>query len=182
VVYHNSGHDTASQRQGRCFSRFIKNENGAAAMEFGLVVLPFMALMLASLETSVVFFAQQNLDSAVESTARKILTGETQKAGTDQAAFKTQACANLPDFMTCSNLFVSVKSYSSYGVADLSQPTITYVNGKPTVATTFDTGDPGNIIVVRLMYENGPLGSSLATLNNGQRMLISTAVVKAELY
>lgn len=184
--HHDVKRKSAARKLRGLLSRLGADDRAAAALEFGLVVLPFMALMTASLQTSVVAFVQQNLESAVETTSRQVLTGKSQKAATSQTAFKALACSNLPAFMTCSNLFVSVVSYSSYGSADLSQPTITYVNGKPVVPTPFDMGNPGDIVVIRMMYpwtvENGPLGFTLATLNNGQRMLTSTAVIKTELY
>lgn len=41
----------------RATSRFVRQQDGAAAVEFALVALPFLALTFAILETALVFFA-----------------------------------------------------------------------------------------------------------------------------
>ena len=59
---------------------FAKREDGAAAVEFAIVVAPFLALLFAILETALVFFAGQTLETAVSDSARLILTGQAQTA------------------------------------------------------------------------------------------------------
>ena len=45
--------------------RLVRQQDGAAAVEFGLVAAPFLALVFAIMETAVVFFAGQALETAV---------------------------------------------------------------------------------------------------------------------
>ncbi|MHA4875275.1 hypothetical protein, partial [Enterococcus faecium] len=81
------------------------------------------------LQTSLVFFAQQTLETAAEKSARQILTGAAQKAGTDVTAFKTLACSKLPDFMAkncAANLVVNVTTVTSFSNANTSPPALTY--------------------------------------------------------
>ncbi len=58
--------------------RFARNKQGTTAVEFGLVAAPFLALLFAIIETAVVFFAGQTLETAVADTARLIMTGQAQ--------------------------------------------------------------------------------------------------------
>jgi len=58
--------------------RFAQREEGSAAVEFALVVVPFLALMFAIIQTALVFFAQQTLESVAANAARQILTGQAQ--------------------------------------------------------------------------------------------------------
>ena len=44
--------------------RFLKKDDGAAAVEFALVAAPFLALVFAIMETALVFFAGQTLETA----------------------------------------------------------------------------------------------------------------------
>ena len=44
--------------------RFVRQEDGVAAVEFALVAAPFLALIFAILETALVFFAGQALETA----------------------------------------------------------------------------------------------------------------------
>ncbi len=60
--------------------RFARAEDGATAVEFALVATPFVALLIAILETALVFFAQQVLQTAATQSARLIMTGQAQTA------------------------------------------------------------------------------------------------------
>src|SRR5665213_1126528 len=44
--------------------RFVREQDGAAAIEFGLVAVPFLALTFAIMETALVFFSGQTLEAA----------------------------------------------------------------------------------------------------------------------
>ena len=44
--------------------RFARRQDGGAAVEFGLVAAPFLALLFAIMETAIVFFAGQALETA----------------------------------------------------------------------------------------------------------------------
>ncbi len=48
----------------RTARRFARQQDGAAAVEFALVAAPFSALIFAILETALVFFAGQTLETA----------------------------------------------------------------------------------------------------------------------
>ena len=45
--------------------RFVRQQDGSAAVEFGMVAVPFLGLTFAILETALVFFAGQTLETAV---------------------------------------------------------------------------------------------------------------------
>ena len=61
--------------------RLLRQQDGAAAIEFGLVAAPFLALVFAILETAIVFFAGQALETAAADSARLIMTGQAQTQG-----------------------------------------------------------------------------------------------------
>ena len=99
--------------------RFAQAQDGAAAVEFGLVAAPFLALMFAIMETAIVFFAGQALETAVADSARLIMTGQAQTQGFDQAQFKNAVCAKIYGLFDCANgVYVDVKTYSSFGSVD----------------------------------------------------------------
>ena len=58
--------------------RFVHRDDGAVAVEFGLVMLPFLTLMFVIAETALVFFAGQTLETAAADSARLIMTGQAQ--------------------------------------------------------------------------------------------------------
>ena len=53
----------------RLLLRFGKRDEGAAAVEFAIVAAPFIAMLFAILETALVFFAGQTLETAAADSA-----------------------------------------------------------------------------------------------------------------
>ena len=60
--------------------RFRRNRRGSAAVEFALVAPAFFALLFAIIETGIMFFAGQVLETVNQNSARMILTGQAQTA------------------------------------------------------------------------------------------------------
>src|SRR5690348_5909725 len=83
--------------------RFAQGTDGMTTVEFGLVALPFLALLFAILETTMIFFASQTLESAVTDSARLILTGQAQAQGFQQSQFKDAVCARVHGLLDCAN-------------------------------------------------------------------------------
>src|SRR5512132_1772998 len=96
--------------------RFARGEDGAAAVEFAIVAAPFLALMFAIMETALVFFASQTLETAVADSARLIMTGQAQSQSFSAAQFKTQVCNRIGGLFDCAGgLQIDVKTYTTFG-------------------------------------------------------------------
>jgi Flp pilus assembly protein TadG len=168
----------------RAARRFARHQDGAAAVEFALVAVPFLALLFAILETALVFFAGQTLEAAVTDAGRLIMTGQAQ--GFSQADFKTQVCNRLAGgLFDCTNgVYVNVQTYSSYAAINTASP---ISNGQfDTTQMAYSPGVQGSIVVVTLYYEwpiyVSLLGSNLSNLNGGSRLLVATSVFRNEPY
>src|SRR4029453_915669 len=83
--------------------RFARQQSGVAAVESGMIAASFLALIFAILETSIIFFAGQALETAVADSGRLIMTGQAQQQGFDQAAFKNSVCAKIYGLFDCAN-------------------------------------------------------------------------------
>jgi Flp pilus assembly protein TadG len=165
--------------------RFIRQQNGAAAVEFALVAAPFLALVFAIMETAIVFFAGQALETAAADGARLIMTGQAQTAGFNQGQFKTAVCGKIYGLFNCNaGLFIDVKSYTSFSSANVSKP---ITNGNfDTSNFGYSPGGPGEIVVVRLMYQwpvyVSLLGLNLGDVSGGKRLLMATYAFRNEPY
>jgi Flp pilus assembly pilin Flp len=95
--------------------RFRRNGRGSAAVELALVAPVFFALLFAIIETGVMFFASQQLETITQESARMILTGQAQTASYTQAQFQNYVCSQIPvpALFACGNIFVDVESYPS---------------------------------------------------------------------
>ena len=156
-------------------------------LEFAFVVIPFIALILASLYTSLIYFSTQALETVVQASARPLVTGFAQLSGTSQSAFKTQICSNLPTYMKCSKLYVDVRRSTSFATLNMSAPTVTVnASGDVTNVGAYETIGKSEMGLVRLAYVwdagSGPGGLDLSNMSNGKRLLIATSVFRAEPY
>ena len=171
------------RRAEAAFGQFRRCQQGAPAVEFALVAAPFVALMLAIMQVGLIYFAQESLESAVEQTARLVLTG--QGASMTQTQFATALCNNSPGLFTCANFMIDLQPATSFANANVSQPTLTF-NGSGQVSNTwqYNTGSPGNIMVMRVMYQwpvfLGPLGFNLSNEPNSKLLMMATSVFRNE--
>ena len=174
-------------RAARWLRGLASDCRGNAATEFAFVIAPLAAIMIAILETSLVFFAQQTLETTAEKSVRQLITGTAQKAALSQSAFRTSVCNNLPRFMDCAKLMVDVHTVSSFSGANVAAPTLTFnAGGNVTNSWSYNPGTPGSITVVTIMYiwsvQKGPLSFDLSTLSSNRRTLYATSVFKVEPY
>lgn len=167
----------------RIVRRFVRKDDGAAAVEFAMVAAPFLALIFAILETAIVFFAGQVLETATADSARLIMTGQAQKGNFSQTKFKEEVCARVLGLFDCTGgIKVDVRTYSSFASVNSSKPID--ANGNVTFTPAYDPGKAGEIVVVRLLYEwpvyVSLLGLNLADLGNSKRLLMATAAFRNE--
>lgn len=182
-----SGGRPAGGKPSRRLIALAGDRSGATAIEFALIATPLAALMVAILQTSLTFFAQQNLETVAEKAVRQLVTGQAQKANTTKDQFKTIVCSKLPSFMKCANLYVDVQSATSFAAANTAPPALTFdSNGQVTNAWVYSPQGSGAINVVRIMYawqvSAGPLGFDISTMSNQRRLLVATSVFKTEPY
>src|SRR5215475_12960690 len=75
--------------------RFLRRQDGAAAVEFAAIMAPFIVFMFGIMETALIFFADQTLQTAVEDSARLVMTGQAQNGAWQVADFKRQVCNRI---------------------------------------------------------------------------------------
>ena len=169
----------------RLARRFVRQQDGAAAVEFALVAAPFLALTFAILETAFVFFAQQTMEATAADASRLVMTGQAQTAGYTQADFKNAVCSRVYGLFDCANgMTVDVKTYTTFGSVNNTAPV---TNGNfDSTQTGYVPGGPGCIVRVTLYY-HWPIyvsmyNAALSNLNGNLRLLVATAVFRNEPY
>jgi Flp pilus assembly protein TadG len=177
-------HACSAFRLRNALHRFGRSRRASAAVEFALVAPVFFALLFAIIETAIVFFAGQVLETITQNSARQILTGQAQTAGYSQAQFKTYVCSQIPALFNCNNLYVDVESYTSFSNVTINSQidaNKNFINNMQ-----YSPGNAGDIVVVRLFYQwplfvTG-LGYNIANLSGSMRLLTATAAFKNEPY
>ncbi|MCP4615000.1 MAG: pilus assembly protein [Bradyrhizobium sp.] len=106
----------------RFFRRFRRNDSGSAAVEFSLVAVPFFALLFAIIETGIVFFAGQVLESAVQDSGRLVYTNQMTGVNTTATQFKSDLCARVAVLMNCTNIDIDIKYYPAGSTITIVDP------------------------------------------------------------
>lgn len=181
------GHPASTEPAGRgrrlLGRRLRRDESGATAIEFGLVALPFFALMFAILETALLFLASQTLETAVSDAARLIRTGQAQQASYNETSLKTAICNRIYMLFGCiDNLKIDVRTSETFDSINLDDPV---EDGElKTDDFIYNDGHGGDIVVVRAFYEWPTfvklLGQDYSNLANGKHLLAATAAFKNE--
>jgi Flp pilus assembly protein TadG len=166
------------------FRHFGRSRKGSAAVEFALVAPVFCALLFAILESGIIFFADQYLETITQDGARMILTGQAQNGNYSQAQFQSYVCSQVVALFNCNNIVVNVQSFSSFETLTATCPISngTFVSSN----LTYNPGGPGSVVIVQLFYQwpqivTG-LGYNITNLNNGTRLLCATAAFRNEPY
>jgi Flp pilus assembly protein TadG len=179
----------------RSWASLRRDAHGATAVEFGLLVLPFMLLLLGVFELGYTFFMMSALDSATRASARAVMTGAVSTAGLSAASFRSGVvCPKLPSNFDCASLFINVSvvpagtnptGYYSYVNSNRSALVVPPLDA---TANKFCPGSGGQYVVLQLLYPVNAFtqlfASSATTLYQGKKVtvLMSTATFKAEPY
>jgi Flp pilus assembly protein TadG len=83
------------QRMRGYLTRFARNRDGATAIEFGFLAIPFAALTFAILESCIHFATQEVLANATDDIARQIRTGRLKKADVTVDSLRQAVCDRL---------------------------------------------------------------------------------------
>ncbi|MDX3977326.1 TadE/TadG family type IV pilus assembly protein [Shinella sp.] len=195
-------HDAPTRRRpmkgllGRLFAR----RDGATAMEFALLSLPFFMIVFASLETFVAFSAEQMLANATDTMARKIRMGDIRSTTKDgeknaEAVFRKAFCDEIAILMPCSTaelakpdkLYLDVRSFATY--ADIPKAVPMIGTDLDTSAFKFAPGGKRSINIIRAYYRWDivtdvvrPYVSNIRASDGSRQnyLMVATAVVQNE--
>jgi Flp pilus assembly protein TadG len=165
--------------------KFLRSRDGASAVEFGLIALPFLAIIFATLQSAILLMAQEELETAVEKAGRLVLTGQAVTQSLTQAQFTTKVCGYLSVLFNCNNLMVNMQTADTFSDASPAAPTLTFGSkGQVTNTWSYQPGSAGQIVVLQVMYQwpvfGHLLGFNLSNLPNGNHLLMATSVFKNE--
>ena len=174
------------RRLRRAARRFKRASEGSAAVEFGLVAVPFFMLIFGMAEVAMLGLGQTSLNYAVAEAGREIRTGEAQRDGVMETEFVQMVCDNLNSFilMSCQDtLFVDVDRFDSF--VDLDEQDDPMANGDLDDSNFgFDPGVASDIVVVRAYYRwhllTPMFEQLLGNVSGGERILISTMMFRNE--
>jgi len=138
---------------------FQRNRDGSVAIEFAMVVVPFLGLLAAIFQTGLFYFQAAQLQTATELASRAVLTHSTASSMTYQTFISTYVCPNLSSMFTCSKLSVDISSPTNWSGADTNNDF--YGSAANALTNTITMPATGQIAIVRVAY---PIPSYLAII------------------
>lgn len=180
-----------SPRSRRLIKHFVKNRDGATAIEFGLVALPFFALLFAIIETAMIFWSSQVLETALADASRKIYTGQFQTEHKDLTdpkeialKFREDLCSRVTALFACDTIVeVDIQSFAD-GFPSAGLPLPVTEGNFDASSFGYENSGPGEIVVVRAAMQYpvflGLMNSAQSNLNNGKRLIMASSAFRNE--
>jgi Flp pilus assembly protein TadG len=161
---------------------WFKTSEGATAIEFSLLVMPFMLITLGIIELSIMFLSASMVEGATDSAARLIRTGKIQQsAGDQESMFREALCDYATALVDCNDMIVEVISIDSY--ADYTDPV--YDSDGTMISQGFDPGGSNGKVIVRVAFRYEmvtPIVGHMLNGADGGTQFISTIVMQSEPY
>ncbi len=155
------------------------------AVEFAMVGVPFFALLFGILETALVLWTTQVLETAVADAARTIYTGQFQgeyTTGNIGSEFKKEVCSRVNAIFECTVDTATV--HVDVRVATASIPPPVKNGAIDPDAFGYQDTKANDVVLVRVAVEYPVFASLLnpgqANLTNGKRLLMGSATFRNE--
>jgi Flp pilus assembly protein TadG len=148
------------------FRRLFRSKDGAAAIEFALLAIPYFLIVFAIIETFVAYTAEQLVANAVDTMGRKLRTGNitynhtTTTNNKTVTEFRTAFCGEISILIQCSSseiatpnkLWIDAKSYTNY--SDMPATVPVKANGDlDTSSLAYSPGGPNTKNLLRVYYK-----------------------------
>lgn len=186
----------AFTRGRACARAFAADASGVAALEFGILALPFFILVFGIISVGTYFFQVSSVEAAALTAARAIRTGQVQQSQgaytgltTDaqkKAAFLQAFCGAATTLQNCmTKTAIIVQSSTLFN--SLSSPSCT--NSGALISnsgTAFTPGTTSNVVMVTVCYPWKPIGGvpyfKVGNLNDGSFLVQATVAFRTEPY
>ncbi len=160
-------------------------QDGSAAIEFGIVALPFLFMLFAVLEMALIFTVDSVLDNAAVETGRLVRTGQVSAQAMTREQFKDELCDRMSIFESSCRA-EGTTTIDVRVVPQFDTPLDNPADDGDIQAgeTSYTPGDPGNLILMRVWYRHPIFTAFLAPgmqeQANGYRLLASTTAFRNE--
>lgn len=186
--------------------RLRTDENGGTAVEFAMILGPFLMLTFGIIGIGLYFFTLFSLENAVEQASREIRTGlyKTANSGSGMSTldFKNKVCSYAPSFVDCTGkMRVSIVTILDEDAANAAATGFSGAGSRPLCvngsgnlipensnAATKVTTPPSTITLVLVCYQWDlamsipylKLGSMNGTGNSGAALIQAATTFRTE--
>lgn len=159
------------------------NQDGATAIEFALLSIPFVFLVIGIIEVAIMFAAAAMLEGATNAAARLVRTGQIKNQADPQAAFRDALCDYTVALVNCNELVFESIPLDSFLDAQDMEPQ--YDEDGNMTSSGFDPGGSSDRVLIRVSYRYEMMTPFIGPLLGGADksiLFISTIVLQTEPY
>lgn len=120
-------------------ARFAHDRRGVTAIEFGLLAIPFFALVFAILESCISFASQELMVNATDNVARQLRTGQIKKGDVTEGMVEQKICDQMGILAAgdcLDRIEVDLRNFTTFKDASYLGFWITKVDGEDDVELT----------------------------------------------
>jgi len=131
---------------------FRRDRSGTTAVEFAVLIFPFLILIFSVIEVCVSFMGQQLLSDATDSIARQLRTGQLRAADVMDGKLHDLLCERIEIFVPagCPELSANLKTYTTY--ASVPKSGIVDATGHLSLGNAVDPGGTASINQLNVLY------------------------------
>ncbi len=165
--------------------RVWRDDQGATAVEFGLIALPLFALVMGIIETGLFFAAGLVLEGSSAEAGRIIRTGQAQTAGNPEEVFADTLCDQASAMLDCGRLQYEVVRIATDRFGDAEGRPPSFDADGNFIPQGFNAGNSNDVIMIRTVYRYEFLTPFLGAMITGDpernwTTHIATVVIKSE--
>lgn len=161
---------------------FAGGTEGAAAIEFALMIFPFIYITFAIIELSLFFASSNMMESGINNSARIIRTGQLQQQTEldPQTAFRNEVCSHLFGLIKCDEVGIEVIAMPDDDFGGAGDYAPVYNEDGILEPREFDAGESSSVVLIRAVYRYKlltPLFANLFSKEPDNTIPIMTTVV-----
>ncbi|MDD9899595.1 MAG: pilus assembly protein [Alphaproteobacteria bacterium] len=165
--------------------RWRKKDDGLVAVEFAMLSIPFLLLIMGTLEVSLYFAAGLVLEGSSNSAARLIRTGQIDASPDPETAFADMLCDQADAILDCTKLQYEVIAMDDGTFSSAAATSPVFDPEGNLIGAGFSPGGSEDVVLVRTAYKYEflmPMVGTLLSGDSGQNWLTlgSTVVIKNE--
>lgn len=165
------------------WNNWRKDEDGAAALEFAFLSIPFFTFLIGIIEVALMIANASVLEGATYDAARLVRTGQVQQGADPETMFRSALCDHAV-ILDCDDIQFTVTTLNTFGDAEDAVPTFDEDGNME--EEDFDAGGSGDIVMIRVSYlyemMTPMLGQLFTNYPGRKRLMMSTVVLQTEPY
>ncbi len=169
---------------GKMRKKWVRQQDGVTAVEFSLLLAPYMMLTLGILEMSLMFLSASLLEGGTNDAARLIRTGQMQASvEAPEDVFREALCSYEMVFVNCNDITIEVQEMNSFD--DFAAMAPQFDDDGNLISGGVSPGGSDDRVLIRTAYRYNmmtPIIGGLLSGGSGSKLFLSTIVLQIEPY